>query len=242
MKEGVLLRPVHGMENLPDPLRRGLPPHLDLFRVRHQLVGQPAHAIGHRGGEEERLPVVRRMAHDFLHVVDEPHVEHAIRLVEHEDFDAGQVRVPALEVVEQPAGRGDEHIAPEGEFVLFGTQRRAAVDDDRLDGGGPAVGRDCGGDLLREFARRRDDEASRRGGVLRVREPLHGREREGRGLPGARVSGAEHIAAGEDGGDRLALDLGGLDVSRPRHRLDEIGRKTQFAEGVPLLTHRRRVS
>ena len=79
-------------------------------------------------------------------------------------------------------------------------------------------------------------------GLLRGREPLHGRQGEGRRLAGARVGSAENIVAGEDGGDRLALNLGGLDVARPCHRLDEIGGEPEFGEGVPLLTHVRTVS
>ena len=180
VEEGVFLRPVHGMEDLTNTLRRGLPPTCTSSGSVISSWASQRHAIGHRGREEERLPRVRRVPHDLLHVVDEPHVQHAVGLVEHEDFDAGQVRVPALHMVEQPAGRGDKHIAPEGEFRLLGPQRRAAVDDDGLDRGDRAVERHRGGDLLGEFAGGRDDEASRSPGVVRGREPLHGREGEGR--------------------------------------------------------------
>ncbi len=39
---------------------------------------------GHRRREEERLALMRKHGHDPAHVVHEPHVEHAVRLVEDE--------------------------------------------------------------------------------------------------------------------------------------------------------------
>ena len=88
MQKGLLLRPVDGMEHLPDSFRGGLAADLDLLGVRHQLAGEPAHAVGHRGRKEERLPVGRGSPDDLLHVVDEAHVEHPVGFVEDEHLDA----------------------------------------------------------------------------------------------------------------------------------------------------------
>ena len=45
-----------------------------------------------------------------LDVGDEAHVEHAVGFVDHQKLDAGQQQLAALEMVEQPAGRGDQHV------------------------------------------------------------------------------------------------------------------------------------
>ena len=50
------------------------------------------------------------MPADALDVRNEAHVEHAIGLVDDEDLDAGQQQLAALEMVEQAAGRGDQHV------------------------------------------------------------------------------------------------------------------------------------
>ena len=49
-------------------------------------------------------------------VREEAHIQHPVRLVQHQVLDAGQLGVRHPEVVEQPPGRGDQHVhsAPEG--------------------------------------------------------------------------------------------------------------------------------
>ena len=64
----------------------------------------------HRRREEQRLPGEGHQLEDALDVGDEAHVEHAVGLVDHHDVDAGQHQLAALEMVEQPAGRCDQHI------------------------------------------------------------------------------------------------------------------------------------
>ena len=51
-----------------------------------------------------------RQLEDALDVGDEAHVEHAVGFVDHHDLHAGQQQLAALEVVEQAAGRGDQHV------------------------------------------------------------------------------------------------------------------------------------
>ena len=74
----------------------------------------------HRRREEQRLPGERQELHDPLDVGNEAHVEHAVGLVDDEDLDAGQKQAPALEVIEQAAGRGDQHVgAARDDLVLL---------------------------------------------------------------------------------------------------------------------------
>jgi len=54
------------------------------------VMGELGDRRRHGGGEQERLALVRAERDDFPHVMDEPHVEHPVGLVEHEDGDLVQ--------------------------------------------------------------------------------------------------------------------------------------------------------
>jgi hypothetical protein len=80
-------------------------------------------------------------------------------------------------------------------------------------------------------------EALRRHG----REALQEGEREPGGLAGAGLGGAEEVAAGEDDGDGLRLDGGGLRVALLRDGAKQLGQQPEAFEGrayVSLLNDR----
>ena len=58
-----------------------------MFRFRQKFVSQFTNGIRHRGGEQQRLPILRRSADDVVNVIDEAHVEHFIRFVKHNEPD-----------------------------------------------------------------------------------------------------------------------------------------------------------
>jgi hypothetical protein len=61
----------------------------------------------------------RNQAEDALDVGDEAHVEHPVGLVHDHDLHAREEELAALDVVEEAAGRRDEHVhAPVDERVL----------------------------------------------------------------------------------------------------------------------------
>ena len=60
--------------------------------------------------EEQRLARCRQQRDDPLDIGDEPHVEHAVGFVDHQDLDIVQQDLAALEQVEQAARRGDQHV------------------------------------------------------------------------------------------------------------------------------------
>ena len=51
---------------------------------------------------------------DALDVRNEAHVEHAVGFVDDHHLDAGEQQLAALEVIEQAAGRGDQHVDAAG--------------------------------------------------------------------------------------------------------------------------------
>ena len=83
---------------------------LDELRLVQELVGELLDLGGERRREQQVLPLRggRHQRHDALDVGDEPHVEHAVGFVEHEDLDLRQVDAALLDVVEQAARRRDE--------------------------------------------------------------------------------------------------------------------------------------
>ena len=64
----------------------------------------------HRCGEQQRLPLRRKLRDDFADVVDEAHIEHPVGFIEHEKFHLAETQRVARHEVEQPPGRGDEHV------------------------------------------------------------------------------------------------------------------------------------
>ena len=67
-------------------------------------------------------------ARDAPDVADEAHVEHAVRLVQHQDLDAAQVHCLLLHVVEQPTRRGNQNLDPALERSHLRLYSDAAVD------------------------------------------------------------------------------------------------------------------
>jgi len=63
------------------------------------------------------------------------------------------------------------------------------------------------------------------------REPLQQRQREAGGLSGAGLRGAEEVTAGEDDGDGLRLDGGGLCVALLRDGAKQLGQQPEAFEG-----------
>ncbi len=122
--------------------------------------------------EKSRFWRLRRQEReDLADVADEAHVEHPVGLVEDEDLDPRQVDRPLADVVEQPAGRGDDDLGTGAQRADLRIEADAAVDGRRADGVLGAVGPDALLDLERELAGRGEDQA--RGST---RGPPAGRE------------------------------------------------------------------
>ena len=68
--------------------------------------------VRHRSRKEQGLPVDRQLRHDLTDIVDEAHIEHSIRFVEHEEFDFAEAQSIAPHKVEQPSRGRDEDVDP----------------------------------------------------------------------------------------------------------------------------------
>ena len=227
---------------------------LDQLRLVEQLVGELLDLVRERRREQQVLPLRgdRQQRHDPLDVGDEPHVEHAVGLVEHEHLDLAQVDALVLDVVEQPARGGDEDLDAGADDLELRLDVDAAVDDGRAQLGVPAVGLDRVLDLDRELARRGEDQRAhrvarrRRARVGERRQLLQDRQREAGGLAGAGLGAAHDVVAGENDGNGLRLDRRGRGVAGffdgPQQfgPQPELGKARSVQGSAPVAAHRLR--
>ena len=87
--------------------------------------------------------------------MDEPHVEHAVGLVEDEKFNRPQIDELLLHEVEQPSRRGDQHVHALAHRRLLRTLANATVDHRRFQVGVAAIHAEALVDLAGQFPGRR---------------------------------------------------------------------------------------
>jgi hypothetical protein len=79
-------------------------------------MGQCLDFTRERSGKHEGLPLVRQCLHDSPNRRKKSHVEHAIGLVQHHEFDPGKIGRALLHQIDQTTRRSHDHVDP-------GTQR-----------------------------------------------------------------------------------------------------------------------
>jgi len=131
---------------------------LDELRLAHDFEREPHHFVRHRRREEQGLARAGERRDDPLDVGPEPHVHHAVGLVEHEQLDRAEVGVLLAHMVHEPSGRGDDDVDAGAERALLSAHFHAAVDrgaGDRRVIGEPV---DLVLDLHRELPCRRENQ------------------------------------------------------------------------------------
>ena len=204
----------------------------DLLGVLQERVGEPFDFRPHRGGEEQRLPGGGQQRDDPLNIRDEAHVEHPVRLVDHQHAGIGQQDQATLEHIEQTARRRDQHIdAAVEHFLLIG--HALAADDE---GVGQfqvfAVLNKVLRHLQREFARRLQDQAARHPRPRpRAAENVEHRQGEPRRLAGAGLRYPHHVPRHQDDGDRLFLDRRRMHITHVGDGAQHGFRQAEISEG-----------
>ena len=118
-------------------------------------------------------------------------------------------------MVEQTSRRCDQDVDAAVELLVLVVEGDAADQKRHRKLVVLAVFRETLGDLRREFARGLEDERTRHARLGSTsRQHLDHRQREGRGLPGARLRDADDIAAAQNGWDCFGLNGGRLGVAR----------------------------
>ena len=139
---------------------------VDLDRLVHVTMGQLPDVGIDRGRQQQRLAWGGQLAKDPLDVRPKSNVKHTIRLVEDHVNDVAQIERTALDVVEHAAGRADDKVDSPRECADLFVNRLAAEHAANRDVGPHRQRLKLGDNLLRELARRRQDD--------RLRD--HGRE------------------------------------------------------------------
>ena len=109
--------------------------------------------------KEKRLALAGQGGQQFAHIVDEPHVEHAVGFVEYKYLNALQRDKALVHEVEKASGRGYEDIHPALEPGNLAVLVDAAKHDGAGQAGVPAVVLETFIDLNGQFARGRDNQA-----------------------------------------------------------------------------------
>jgi hypothetical protein len=201
--------------------------------VAHR-VGQLAHQRGdlavEGGGEQHRLVGATEVAHHPLHLRQEPHVRHAVGLVDDEHGHVRELHVAPLEQVDEPARGGHDHLGPLLQRGHLAVEVGAAVDGHHPAATTGGERGERGVHLHGELTGGHEHEA---GGPapLGVGHPVHEGDAEGEGLAGARLGLAADVASGQPVGDGQGLDReGGLDALAGEG-VDEIGGYAEVLEG-----------
>ena len=199
----------------------GLTRDLDTFGRVQEGIGDALDLGGHGSREEQRLPGEGGQLEDTLDIRDETHVEHPVGLIDHHHLDPGQQQLAALEMVQQPARRGDQHIdAAVDQLVLLAEGNPA--DQQRLGQAGMlGIDVEVFRHLRRQFPRRAKDQRARhpRPGPA-TRQPRDHRQGEAGGLAGPGLGDAQHVAAFQRRRDRARLDRGRAVIASFGHGLE----------------------
>ena len=203
--------------------------YLDDLGVRDELVAEGLDIVGQGGREEQCLAKRRQQADNALDIRDKAHIEHPVGLVDDENLHICQQHLAALEMVEQPARRGDQHIDPLVESrVLVGKadpadqkrHRQLVIGAEFLEGVGHLRGKLAG--------RGQDQRPGKaRLGASRSEDFDH-RKGEGGGLARPRLRGPENVAPHQNIGDGFFLDRSRGGVSQIGYRLAELIAQTKF--------------
>ena len=187
--------------------RRGIG-QLDHVRVGQQIVSQPANVLRHRGREQQVLPTRRQCREDPANVRQEAHVEHVVRLVQHEGLDLAEMEQTPLEQVEHAARAAHHDLRAPSQCVDLASDRDAAIDRDHLHAREPGERAELGRDLGGELPGGGDHQCARALATV-IEEPVEQRQRIGRRLASAGLGQAQHVPSGKSGWNGLELDLPG---------------------------------
>ena len=186
----------------------------------------------HGGRKQGRLALTRGAAQDALDVGQKAHVQHAVRLVEHQVIDVVKAQRAATEVVQHAARRADHDVGASLQVFELASVAGAAVD------GGDADALDVLRNLAQLFADL-DRQLARRGEHQRLRvrqrlvDALDQWDAKRGGLTRAGLRLADDVAAVQQERNDPRLNLRWLDVAhlgncaidfRSQHELPEAGR------------------
>ncbi len=191
--------------------------HLDEGGILEQIVRQRLDVIGEGGGEEQGLTLLRQGLHDAANVGDEPHVEHSVRFIQHQYLEGAQGQGALGQQIQQAARGGDQDVDPELDGVQVRLDADAAIGDQGTKRQVVGIFDDAfahlGGQLPGRGQHQGSHLAATATAMVGQQSMKHGQGETGR-LARACLGAAQHVLPGQDGGNGLLLDGGGLFVTQ----------------------------
>ena len=195
----------NGEERVRHGLRRLGMRDLKSLRISQNLVRQLADRVGHRGREQQRLPLGREPLQNLPDIRKEPHVEHAVGFVQHEAFHVGQVDRALPDMIQQAAGTGDRDFGAVLEPGHLGPHAHAAVDRHAAKIRVRAEVVHGLESLFGQLAGRADNQHAKLA-ARAAHQPMQNRDSKRGGLARARLGQADDIVPLENHRDGLALN------------------------------------
>ena len=172
------------------PLRRKI----DMFRCRREAFDQAQDRIVQSSAHQNRLASRGQERADPFHIGYEAHIQHAIRLVDHQHRDRVEKQLAASVQVQKSARRCNHNIGSTGERADLFSHRHASdqqsvTNPQALSEGFGHIRR-----LHRKLSRRVQHQRTRQGRALpAVRKNIEQRQNKGTRLAGSRLRNADHI-------------------------------------------------
>ena len=220
---------------------------LDALRFAHHAGGQLGHGAVQRGREQQRLAAFRQAADDGLDVLDEAHVQHAVGFVQHQRVHGVQFDAAGVQVIDQAAGGGDQHVHAARQRLQLRAVRHAAHDRGGAQVGQlAAVGGGGVGDLQGQFAGRGQHQHLHADALVggHLGDAVQRRQHEGGGLAAARLRGHHQVMAGQGLGNGGGLHGGGGAEAGVLHGGQQGRREAEVFErhNFPLPRSKRRIA
>src|SRR5690606_20747499 len=144
--------------NLADGVRRCIArSDFDFNRVVEAGPGQLAYIAAEGGREQQGLPLYGQKANNAFEIRQEPHIQHAIGFVEHQDANLTQIDITLLDVIQQTAWRGNKHFATTTQGIALRPDIYPAKHNRRPQWRALAILGDVIRYLICQLARRRED-------------------------------------------------------------------------------------
>ena len=194
--------------------------------MMQQLHRQILDLGGHGGGEQQRLMLLRELRGNLAYIVTEAHVQHTIRLVQHEGLHVIQTNVSLPHQVKQAARTGHYNIRPSVQRVhlcrlIHAAEQHAGEYRQLL-----AVGHKVVLNLLGQLPGGGKDQRTNGPRLARTHGPLcqalQNRQRKGRRLARARLRTAQHVLARKHQRDRRLLNGGGGRITALLHSAKQL--------------------
>ena len=205
--------------------------YLYLYGIVEHGLGESLYLGGHRGREHHGAALAGQVVDNLHYVVVEAHVEHAVGLVENEEFDLAEIDISHLEMCEHAAGSGDYHLGAAAQGALLLCEAGAvgaAVYGERADGYKVGESVHLCVDLHGELAGGSHHDAFHLVGRLALAELVDDGEEECRRFACARLGYGYEVAAGEGRRDCLFLNGGALAEVHVVESVEHIVGQIQF--------------